>query len=258
MFILYLAEYQQEANELASILGCEAFSIINSERKTLLTWAEKGELAILINGQLSLQPLTKPLPNAVCVDWANKSLLWRLQHGGGRGELIAKACGIKKDFLPYVVDATAGFGKDSLLLASLGCQVTMLERSPLVAALLVDGRQRASQEPALTTILPRMTLYHGDAKQWLLALSPDNRPDVVYLDPMFPERANSAKVKKDMQVFHIAVGADEDGDALLAPALLAAKKRVVVKRPRYAEHLAGQKPSLVYEGESSRFDVYLC
>jgi 16S rRNA (guanine1516-N2)-methyltransferase len=258
LFILYLPDYHAQATELASTLGYEAFSIINSERKTLLAWTEKGELAILVDGQISLQPLTKPLPNAVNVDWANKSLLWRLQHGGGRGELIAKACGIKKDFLPKIVDATTGFGKDSLLLASLGCQVTMLERSPLVAALLTDGWQRALQEPALTDILPRMSLYHGDAKQWLLSVSEEYRPDVVYLDPMFPERANTAKVKKDMQVFHIAVGADDDGDALLAPALAAAKKRVVVKRPRHAQHLAGQKPSLAYEGESSRFDVYLC
>ena len=120
MFILYLPDYQQAAQQLASSLQLDAFVIANNERKTLLAWAEKGKLAILCDGQLSLQPLTKPLPHAVAVDWANKSLLWRLQHGGGRSELIAKACGIKKDFLPTIVDATAGFGKDSLLLASLG------------------------------------------------------------------------------------------------------------------------------------------
>ena len=257
MFILYLPEYQATAEQLASSLQLEAFVIANNERKTLLAWAEKGELAILLDGQLSLQPLTKPLPNAVAVDWANKSLLWRLQHGGGRGELIAKACGIKKDFLPTIIDATAGFGKDSLLLASLGCTVTLLERSPLVAAMLANGWQRAQAEPYLQTILPRMRICHSDAKQWLLALNTDERPDVVYLDPMFPDRGSSAKVKKDMQAFHVAVGTDDDADALLAPALSVAKKRVVVKRPRHAEHLAGQKPSLMYEGESSRFDVYL-
>lgn len=257
MFILYLPDYGQQAHELASTLGYEAFSIAADERKTLLAWAAKGELAILLNGRLCLQPLTKPLPNAICVDWANKSLLWRLQHGGGRGELIAKACGVKKDFTPTVVDATAGFGKDSLLLASLGCQVRMIERSPLVAAMLADGWQHAQQEPALQQILPRMHLHHANAVEWLQHLSPEQRPDVVYLDPMFPERLNSAKVKKDMQAFHLAVGPDEDSDALLKPALVVAKKRVVVKRPRHAVHLAGQKPDLVYEGESSRFDVYL-
>jgi 16S rRNA (guanine1516-N2)-methyltransferase len=121
------------------------------------------------DGQLALQPLTKPLPHAVAVDWANKSLLWRLQHGGGRGELIAKACGIKKELVPTIVDATAGFGKDSLLLASLGCQVTLVERSPLVAAMLADGWQRAILNPYLAEILPRMTIYHGDAKRTLIS-----------------------------------------------------------------------------------------
>lgn len=257
MFILYLPDYGHQAQELASALGYEAFSIADDQRKTLLAQADKGEMAILLNGRLCLQPLTKPLPTAISVDWANKSLLWRLQHGGGRGELIAKACGVKKDFTPAIVDATAGFGKDSLLLASLGCQVRMLERSPLVAALLADGWQRAQLEPALQPILPRMQLHHANAMDWLQSLPSELYPDVVYLDPMFPERVNSAKVKKDMQAFHLAVGSDEDSDALLMPALAVAKKRVVVKRPRHAQHLAGHKPDLVYEGESSRFDVYL-
>ncbi|MCB1660104.1 MAG: class I SAM-dependent methyltransferase, partial [Pseudomonadales bacterium] len=107
------------------------------------------------------------------------------------------------------------------------------------------------------TILPRMRLHHGHALEFLQGLSAADYPDVVYLDPMFPDRHNSAKVKQDMQSFHVAVGADDDADALLAPALAVAQKRVVVKRPRHAQPLAGQKPSLVYEGESSRFDVYL-
>lgn len=257
MFILYLAENQAQAQQLASTLGVEAFLLANAERKTLLAWAKQGDLAVLLAGQIALQPLSKPLPHAVAVDWANKSLLWRLQHGGGRSELIAKACGLKKDFLPTIIDATAGFGKDSLLLASLGCDVTLVERSPLVAAMLADGLQRAQQEPVLADILPRLRLHHANAADYLPSLITEQWPDVVYLDPMFPDRGNTAKVKQDMQTFHVAVGADLDADTLLAPALAVAKKRVVVKRPRHAEPLAQQKPSLVYEGESSRFDVYL-
>lgn len=257
MFILYLAEHHAQAQQLASTLGVEAFLLANAERKTLLAWAAQGDLAILMAGQIALQPLSKPLPHAVAVDWANKSLLWRLQHGGGRGELIAKACGLKKDFLPTIIDATAGFGKDGLLLASLGCEVMLVERSPLVAAMLADGWQRAAQEASLSYILPRLRLHHANAADYLPTLTAKQRPDVVYLDPMFPDRGNTAKVKQDMQTFHVAVGADLDADALLAPALAAAKKRVVVKRPRHAQPLAQQKPSLVYEGESSRFDVYL-
>ena len=257
MFILYLADYQQQAQQLALALSVEAFLLANTERKTLLAWQNRGDLAILLAGQVALQPLTKPLPNPVMVDWGNKSLLWRLQHGGGRGELLAKACGIKKDYLPKVIDATAGFGRDSLLLASLGCQVQLIERSPLVAAMLMDGWQRAEQESFLQPILSRMLLHHGHAISFLQNLVAIDYPDVVYLDPMFPDRNSSAKVKQDMQTFHVAVGADEDADALLVPALAVAQKRVVVKRPRHAQPLAEQKPSLIYEGESSRFDVYL-
>jgi 16S rRNA (guanine1516-N2)-methyltransferase len=77
----------------------------------------------------------------------------------------------KKTVLPTIIDATAGFGKDSLLLASLGCHITLLERSPLVAAMLADGWQRAAQEPALVDILPRMHLQQGDAKAYLSQLS---------------------------------------------------------------------------------------
>ena len=254
---MYLADYQQQAQQLALALSVEAFLLANTERKTLLAWQNQGDLAVLLAGQVALQPLTKPLPNPVMVDWGNKSLLWRLQHGGGRGELLAKACGIKKDYLPKVIDATAGFGRDSLLLASLGCQVQLIERSPLVAAMLADGWQRAEQEPFLQPILSRMRLHHGHAISFLNNLTAIDYPDVVYLDPMFPDRNSSAKVKQDMQTFHVAVGADEDADALLVPALAVAQKRVVVKRPRHAQPLAEQKPSLIYEGESSRFDVYL-
>lgn len=257
MFILYVENYQQQAQQLALTLGVEAFLLANTERKTLLSWQHQGNLAILLAGQIALQTLNTPLPNPVMVDWASKSFLWRLQHGGGRGELLAKACGLKKEYVPRIIDATAGFGRDAVLLASLGCQVQLIERSPLVAAMLTDGWQRAAQEPFLQPILSKLSLHHGQAIDFFKQLAPTAYPDVVYLDPMFPSRNNSAKVKQEMQSFHVAVGADDDADSLLVPALAIAQKRVVVKRPRHAKPLAAQKPSLVYEGESSRFDVYL-
>ncbi len=112
------------------------------------------------------------------------------------------------------------------LLAWLGCRVTLLERSPLVQALLADGWRRAEAEPLLTAALARMRLVPTDAAAWLDGLAEAERPEVVYLDPMFPAREKSAKVKANMQVFHQAVGADADSDTLLEPALRAAKKRV--------------------------------
>jgi len=81
--------------------------------------------------------------------------------------------------------------------------------------------------------------------------------DVVYLDPMFPPRDKSALVKKEMRAFHDVVGSDDDADALLAPALKLAQKRVVVKRPGYAGFLAGVAPTMAVTGKNNRFDVYI-
>lgn len=255
--VICAPEHAPRAEILARRLGLPLRVLPDLDRKTLKRLAGELALAIRVGDDVSLQALASPLPNPVRVDWADGATLWRLQHGGGRGEMLAKACGVRGDACPSVVDATAGFGRDSLLLAWLGCQVTLLERSPLVQAMLADGWSRAEQEPLLASALSRMRLVEADAAPWLAALAEGDRPDVVYLDPMFPARDKAAKVKANMQVFHQAVGADTDSDALLEPALGAARKRVVVKRPRHAPPLAGREPSLAFAGESSRFDVYL-
>jgi 16S rRNA (guanine1516-N2)-methyltransferase len=254
--VLCLPDTQPHAADLALRLGAPLQTLPDFERKTLKRLASSVSLALMVGEDVSLQTFQLPLPGPVRVDWADGQTLWRLQHGGGRGEMLAKACGIKGDYLPWVVDATAGFGRDSLLLAWLGCRVTLLERSPVVQALLQDGwsgrrRSRCWRRRCSGWIWCLPTRRRGWA-----SLAGD-RPEVVYLDPMFPTREKSAKVKVNMQVFHQAVGADPDAAGLLEPALRAAKKRVVVKRPRLAEPLAGREPSIVFEGESSRFDVYL-
>ena len=255
--VLCLPETRSRAAELALRLGAPLQILPDFDRKTLKRLAPSLSLALMVGDDVSLQTFDQmPLPGPVRVDWSDGQTLWRLQHGGGRGEMLAKACGIKGACLPKVVDATAGFGRDSLLLAWLGCQVTLLERSPLVRTLLEDGWTRALAEPLLADALKRMTLVFEDSAAWLSKVEAE-RPDVVYLDPMFPSREKAAKVKVNMQVFHQAVGPDSDADALLEPALRAARKRVVVKRPRLAEPLAGRAPSLALEGESSRFDVYM-
>jgi 16S rRNA (guanine1516-N2)-methyltransferase len=89
------------------------------------------------------------------------------------------------------------------------------------------------------------------------ALTESQRPDVVYLDPMFPARSKSAQVKKEMQVFHQLVGTDPDADQLLELARACAKKRVVVKRPRIAPELAAARPSYTLTGKSNRYDIYV-
>ena len=85
----------------------------------------------------------------------------------------------------------------------------------------------------------------------------DEQIDVVYLDPMFPHRKKSALVKKEMRVFQQLLGSDDDADSLLAPARELAGKRVVVKRPAYAEPLADVPPAMAITSKKHRFDVYI-
>ncbi|OCG01428.1 class I SAM-dependent methyltransferase [Gilliamella sp. wkB112] len=205
--------------------------------------------------QLELQKLDEPKLGAVYVNFVSGAMAHRRQFGGGRGEAIAKAVGIKGDYLPTVIDATAGLGRDAFVLASLGCKVTMFERHPVVAALLEDGLQRAYQDPTIGSLLQQhLYLIYNSSISGLSSYN--EKPDVVYLDPMFPHRQKSALVKKEMRIFQQLVGSDIDADNLLQPARLLAKKRVVVKRPVYAPFLADQKPIANIKTKNHRFDIY--
>lgn len=167
-------------------------------------------------------------------------------------ELIAKAVGLKKNYLPRVIDATAGLGRDAFILASLGCQVSLIERSTMIFQLLADGLQRAEQAESTREIALRMSLYEGEARDFFSQIE----ADVIYCDPMYPERKKSALVKKEMRILQAINGADEDSAILLRAALAANVKRVVVKRPKGAENLAELVPNFSYNGKHTRFDVY--
>lgn len=208
-----------------------------------------------------LQQTGRKAPGPILAEFTEGAVDHRRKFGGGKGQMIAKAVGVKAGCFPNVLDATAGLGKDSFVLASLGCVVTMLERSPIVQVLLGDGLKRAAhfardQDTELYALLQKMTLVTQDSREYLTGLTEENFPDVIYLDPMFPERQKSADVKKEMAAFHSIVGADEDADALLPLALTRVNYRVVVKRPRKAPFLNGQTPSYQLEGKSSRYDIY--
>lgn len=195
---------------------------------------------------------------AVYVDFVSGKAAHRRKFGGGKGQDLAKAIGLHKIKHPTVIDATAGLGRESFVLASLGCQVTALERNPTVHALLADGLKRAQQaeDTDLNQIINHITLHHIAAQDYLTQLE-QNLPDVIYLDPMFPERQKSAQVQKEMRFFHEVVGDDADDDVLLELARHKAKKRVAVKRPRLAPLLAGCEPNFVIKGKAIRFDIYL-
>ncbi|WP_449280240.1 class I SAM-dependent methyltransferase [Litchfieldella rifensis] len=183
----------------------------------------------------------------------------RRRFGGGRGQLVAKACGLGKTQSPYVVDATAGLGRDAFVLASLGAEVLMIERVPVIFALLEDALARAACDPETAPITARLRLAHGDACRGLAAMvaAAGFSPQVIHLDPMFPHRTKSALVKKEMRIFRDLAGDDDDAPRLLEAALDVATHRVAVKRPRTAPAIAGPAPAHVIEGKTSRYDLYV-
>ncbi|WP_406827815.1 class I SAM-dependent methyltransferase [Microbulbifer sp. ARAS458-1] len=211
--------------------------------------------------RLQLCATGRKAPGPITVDFVAGAAAHRRKYGGGKGQQIAKAVGIRSGFNPQILDATAGLGRDAFVLASLGSEVRMLERNPVVYALLEDGLERlqaaAQTDAELAPIASRLSLEPRveSAATWLAEQGAETVP-VIYLDPMFPSRDKSAKVKKEMVAFHDIVGSDEDADALLSPALEACYYRTVVKRPRLAPDLDDHKPSLRFEGKSGRFDVY--
>ncbi|OGO90272.1 MAG: hypothetical protein A3F41_07335 [Coxiella sp. RIFCSPHIGHO2_12_FULL_44_14] len=229
--------------ELANELALPIVSLENKSYPLLL---------VLTETHLELRDLTDTKLNPIWIDFLSSKLTYRQKHGGGRGQMIARAVGVKPKTTLRVLDLTAGMGEDAFVLAALGCHVTMIERHPIMAALLRDGLRRLHA----TTELP-LQLIQTSSAHYLKNLATDEMPDVIYLDPMFPESGKTALRKKEMRVLRKLVGDDADAHELLALALTQAKKRVVVKRPRRASALNHRQPQIVFSGKSNRFDVYL-
>ncbi len=236
-------------------------SLVDIAQRWQLVWDKDAAFELRFEQNcLSLHKRDEPKLDGISVDFVSGAVAHRRKFGGGRGQSIAKAVGLKQGVTPIVVDGTAGLGRDAFVLASLGCKVIMVERHPVVAALLEDGLRRAYEDAEIGEWMrDLMSLFHGSSISALAdaAKSSGTEIDVVYLDPMYPHREKSALVKKEMRVFQTLVGADLDADGLLAPAMALATKRVVVKRPDYAEDLNGVKPSMVLAQKKNRFDVYV-
>ena len=180
-------------------------------------------------------------------------LLPRLKPNNLNGELLVKAARIKGNDAPIAVDATAGLGEDSLLLAAAGFRVRLFEQDPVIAALLSDALERAAQNPELSGIVSRMELVCGNSIEELPKLN--YVPDVIVLDPMFPERVKSASVKKKFQLIHQLERPCEEEEELLAAALATGAHKIVIKRPLKGAALAGKKPSYSLTGKAIRYDV---
>lgn len=154
---------------------------------------------------------------------------------------------------PRVIDATAGLGQDAFALAEWGYHVELIERSPLVAALLADGLERASRDDRTSDAAGRMNLHQGEAVDLLPRLEP---AEVVYLDPMYPRSGREGRKGKGMRLLRELLGDDRDADTLLEVARRVAGRRVVVKRPLRAPALANRKPSGSLSGTTVRYDLY--
>lgn len=188
-------------------------------------------------------------------DFVNGAVGYRFRSGASRRDALARAAGFGKGTVPTIIDATAGLGRDAFLLATLGAQVTLLERSPEVHDRLRDALARAAAEgPDLAAVVARMTLMQGDARELL----PGLRADTVIVDPMHPPRTNSAIVKQEMRLLRDLVGTDPDALELMQAALACDCRRVVLKWPLRARPLEGlRKPSHSITGKTVRYDVFM-
>lgn len=184
-------------------------------------------------------------------------MLARLKPARIAHEMVVRAARIKGVPDALVVDATAGLGEDSLLLAAAGHRVILFERDPAIAALLADGLRRAADDPRLVEATSRMRLIEGDSIEGLTRIQElaGVRPDVVLLDPMFPTRTKDARVKKKLQLLQHLEAPCDDEKELMNAALAAEPRKVVVKRPIKGPLLAGVKPSYSVSGKAVRFDV---
>ncbi|WP_133130298.1 class I SAM-dependent methyltransferase [Legionella yabuuchiae] len=225
---------EESLRENAKALAAQLHLEINHDKFPQLT---------LTSERLELRT-TRFLPMAV--DFEDVSRKRRLE---GKKQGLIQAC--KPDSGVTILDVTAGWGRDAAILAGFGANVIMIERNPIMAALLKDGLKRLDESSSLK---PLLSLHHEDAKSYLTALSEPDYPEVIYMDPMHPTRQKSALVKKEMQLLQQLLGADEDALELLESSLKRAKNRVVVKWPQRQPPL---KPSQIsYPGKTIRFDVY--
>ncbi len=179
----------------------------------------------------------------------------RIRPQNLRSELVVRAARMKDVPEPTAADMTAGLGEDAFLLAAAGFRVTLFERDPVIAALLQDALDRALADPDLSGIAERMHLIPENSIPAVAALRPV--PDVICLDPMFPERTKSSLVKKKFQLLHLLEGPASDEEALLRAAMDAGPKKIIIKRPLKGANLCGIRPGYSLCGKTVRWDCFV-
>ena len=259
----YSNQAQQAANDLSHKYDLPLASELNEPTAMQLGWfsVKKDPVQKLALFQQESGP--------VFIDFVGGKKAHRRHFGGGKGQPLVRAMGKLEDRKPTILDATAGMGGDSFVLASQGHKVQMVERSIAVAALLEDGLERGKQSliesglddedtQAVFDILQNMSLVQSDSADYLLNQQPE--VDVIYMDPMYPEKKKNAATKKEMKALQNLVGPDRDSEKLLSAALQTARYRVVVKRPKNAPIIQLDDPKIVpsanISSPNTRYDIY--
>jgi len=238
---------KEQADEIAGLTG---LPLLGQK-------SDDFNLQLLFDGN-HLSLFDTALDTSIYVDFAAGALAHRQQFGGGRGQAIAKAVGLKHGSTPSVLDITAGLARDAYVLASLGCKITLVEQSTVLYLLVEDGIQRGLANSTSAAVLKNfIDLVNDDAVAYMQQIDREHRPDVIYIDPMYPERKKSALVKKDMQILQRLLGSGENAEPLLINALKCAVKRVVVKRPIHANAVGNIKPDTSISSKKTRYDVYI-
>ena len=208
---------------------------------------QEGRLT-LTDGKLSLYGDFVPMAGRLKYNNLTHELLVKAVRGRNAGEELT------------VLDATAGMGEDSLLLAAAGFHVRLYEQNPVIAALLSDTLRRAGQDPSLGPVVDRMELIRGDSIEAMRRIGADRSEkavQVIYLDPMFPAREKSGLIKKKFQLLQQLECPCTEEEALMEAALQTGAQKIVVKRPAKGPFLAGRKPSYTLEGKAIRYDCYV-
>ncbi len=215
----------------------------------------EGLRLVVSADRLALGTANLRMGGTIAVDFAAGAVGYR-RESARRRQPLARAVGLRGG-PPSVMDATAGLGRDSFLLACLGCTVVAVERSLVLGTLLEDGlaRARSSTDEDLRVVAGRITLVVEDARELLSTVAEDDRPDVVFMDPMYPVKKKAALPKKEMRICRRLVGDETDAAGLLAVARKTARRRVVVKRPKHAPPLE-KGVAIEYRGKIARYDVY--
>jgi 16S rRNA (guanine1516-N2)-methyltransferase len=184
------------------------------------------------------------------IDFNSSKINFRKKSNGK--ELLIRALDATKLNNPVIIDATAGLGNDSFIIASFGYKVNMVERSPIVNILLQNAIERGLNDKDIYSIIKNMNLINDESINVI-----NNLPaDIIYMDPMFDKKDNSALVKKEMRIFRDIVGNDDDAGKLFELALSKANYRVILKRPRKSPTINSIKPTYSLSGSACRFDVY--